>query len=366
VSERRHINSIAVINFTRRRPDTMSEVSTQEAIALPEILSGRPVESELPKDDALEAFLEERKTMLGGTDLAAILGFSPWKTAWDVAAEKKGIIPPTEASERMQWGTLLEDPIAKEYARRTGQRIRRVNEAMRHRTLPFLGGHPDRLVVGRRKGVEVKTVDRGAREWSEPGMPMKVPKAYYVQVQHYLAVTGYEEWDLVPLFGLRAMRIYTIEPNDRVMRSLLERGQDFWERYCIGPDLPPIEPSEAAKAYLREQYPTHDNTLLIANEQLAETIAKWREAKSKREAYEKEEEKFKISIQAAIGSASGVRSGGLVVTWRKDRDSIAEITDWEAIVRDLNVPIAADLIIKHTRTEVTRQGARKLLVKEVK
>lgn len=343
-------------------------IAEEQEIALPE-LTGNVEETQLAADPALDEWLAERRTMLGGTDMAAVLGFSPWRTAWDVAAEKKGLIPPQETSERMQWGTLLEEPIAREYGRRTGQRIRRVNQAMRHPAKPFLGGHPDRLVIGRKKGVEVKTVDGSKKaEWSEPGEPLRVPKPYYIQVQHYMAISGFEAWDLVPLIGMRAMRIYPVPVNERVVQAIVDRGEEFWNRYCIGPDLPPIEPSAAAEAYLKHRYGAPlDTTIKIADEREEQIVRRWLEAKRGRELYEQREATLKIKVQQLIGDASGVRAGpDLMVTWRKDRDTVKLVTDYEAILRDLGCDIPVDLIIKHSKSVVTREGPRKLLVKEAK
>lgn len=342
-------------------------------VPIPERLAGATApDSQLAPDAALTAWQEERRSIIGGTDMAAIAGFSPWRKPWDVAAEKKGLIPPLESSELMDWGLLLEEPIAKEYARRTGHRVRRVNQLVRDKEHPFLGGHPDRLVIGQRRGVEVKTVrGKGAQEWSAPGEPQKVPKHYYVQCMHYLGVMRFETWDLVPLFNMSAMRIYEILANPQVIAILRDKAVAFHQRFIAGDELPPMEPSEAAQAYLKATYPGNTmETFVAANPEQEEWISKWLEAKAKREKAEEEENRWKLKLQAAIGSASGIQGATDVITWKKDRDSMALVTDWEAILREvaeqhhLNVP--AELIVRHTTNVVTRQGARKMLHRERK
>ena len=41
-------------------------------------------------------WLNWRRTGLGGSDIAAVLGLSKWRTPWDVWADKKGLLPEKE------------------------------------------------------------------------------------------------------------------------------------------------------------------------------------------------------------------------------------------------------------------------------
>jgi putative phage-type endonuclease len=352
-----------------------SDEELLELLALPPELAGEPTEVEMELSPEEQRFLEERRTTLGGTDSAAICGFSTYRNAWDVAAEKKRILPPWRGNERTEIGRLLEDPVAQVYALRTGVELTRVEEVVRDSRMPFLGGHPDRLVVGAKKGVEVKTIQFGFEKWSKPGEPVRVPQDYFVQCMHYLMVTGYETWDLVALFGLSRIRWYTIDRNERVISALRAKGEAFWERYVLGPDLPPIEPSERARAWLKERYPEPKGpALAVANEEQAKAIAHWLEAKGSREAAETEEEKWKIRVQAAIGEASGITTDGVTVTWRKNKDSVELVTDWQAVSKVYREqllkltpqfrPLIDAIPEKFTRNVVTKVGPRVLRVKK--
>jgi predicted phage-related endonuclease len=341
-----------------------------EILELPAELRGQPVDADVEPSADEKLFEEERRTSLGGTDMAAICGFSTYRNLWDVVAERKGILPPFRPTERMRWGTLLEEPVMAEYSRRTGYKLERVR-FVRDPERPFLGAHPDRLVVGVQRGVEGKTVEWGREKWSEPGQPLRVPRDYYVQCQHYMGVLRYAAWDLVALFGLSRMRWYELEQNPKVVAALREKAEEVWTRYVVGDELPPIEPSDRAKAWLKLQHPApKDETIVVANAEQAEAVAKWLEAKKTRERWEREEEKFKLHVQLAIGDATGIVSGLTVVTWRKDRDSTAFVTDWEGLLRRYSerhgFPIDAQDVADFSRKVVTRTGARKLLPKEIK
>ncbi len=356
-----------VVAFPARR---LSNEDLLELLALPAQLRGQPLEADVEPTPEERQFREEARTSIGGTDAAAIAGLSPYKTTWDVVAEKLGILPPSESSERMRWGLAFEEPVLSEYARRTGQQLERVGHT-RDPLKAFLGAHADRLVVGRKKGVEGKTVEWGKDEWSEPGQPVRVPRHYYVQCQHYMGVFRYGAWDLVALFGLSKLRWYELEPNPKVISTLRARCEEVWERYIVAGELPPIEPSERAKAWLKGRHPAEtSDEVVVANEEQAAAIAHWLEAKGRRETAEKEEERWKLHVQQAIGDAAAIVAGSTTVTWKKNKDTTALVTDWEALLLEYaqkrGFMVEADDIVRFTKSVITRQGARVMRAKEAK
>jgi len=60
-----------------------------------------------------------RRKVVGGGDVAAIVGVHPYKTAHDVWLEKLGLAV-IEENEAMYWGKVLEPVILAEYERREG------------------------------------------------------------------------------------------------------------------------------------------------------------------------------------------------------------------------------------------------------
>ena len=67
--------------------------------------------------------LKERENRIGGSDIAAILGISPWSTPVSVYLRLCGMATPTEETEAMRRGTILEDPVARVYAARKGYKV---------------------------------------------------------------------------------------------------------------------------------------------------------------------------------------------------------------------------------------------------
>ena len=67
-------------------------------------------------------WLEERRQGIGGSDAAAAVGLSPWKTRLELWLEKTGQTPDREETPEMRRGTLLEPVVKQLYADATGRR----------------------------------------------------------------------------------------------------------------------------------------------------------------------------------------------------------------------------------------------------
>lgn len=189
------------------------------------------LESETPSERA--AFLAERKTGIGGSDAAAVVGLNPWQTNFALWEEKVGRREPDDLSHvaAVKWGIRLEDVVADAFAEETGLAVHRVNRTLRHPEYPWMMAHLDRRIVGQKRGLEVKTAGHWAAQsdqWGRSGTD-EVPEQYLIQVMHYMAVTGYEAFSLAVLAGGQDFRIYTVPRNDTLIAQLIEREAAFWK-----------------------------------------------------------------------------------------------------------------------------------------
>jgi putative phage-type endonuclease len=183
-----------------------------------------------------DQWLEIRRKGITGTRITGIMGVSPWETPRSVYLDLLGLKPDKEQTEPMYWGNKLEDTVAKEFAERTGYKVRRVNYMLQHKTFDFLLGNIDRLIVdGKRKGVlECKNVGAyKADEWKDG-----VPLHYEYQLQFYLCLTGLDFGYLAALIGGQKFVYYRIERNDELINAMIDYATEFW----FGNVEPHIEP----------------------------------------------------------------------------------------------------------------------------
>ena len=181
----------------------------------------------LAKTDEMlrEEWLEFRRRGLGGSDIAAIAGLSPWRSPMAVYLEKIGDIPGQEESEAMYWGKRLEDVVADEFALKTGLKVARKNAILQHPDHPWMLANIDRRIVGQKAGLECKTTSAYGKENWENG---KVPDMYLLQCQWYMAVTGYDSWWIAVLIGGNTFQYKEIQRDEEIIRHITEIGRDFW------------------------------------------------------------------------------------------------------------------------------------------
>lgn len=178
------------------------------------------------KNATRKEWLKARKLGLGGSDMAAVLGLSPWRSPIDVWLDKTSDTVEEKESEPMYWGNVLEEVVAQEFAKRSGYKVRNNNFTLQSEEYPYLLANIDREIVGLDAGLECKTANAfKANEWDGDN----VPDAYYIQCQHYMAVTGKSSWWIAALIGGNTFVYKEIKRNEEVIKAIIDTGAAFWE-----------------------------------------------------------------------------------------------------------------------------------------
>jgi len=191
-------------------------------------------------------WLEERRKGIGGSDVAAIMGISPWKTAYQVYQEKRGEVKDWKGTEAMDWGKRLEGPIRQWYSDTTGRSVRLPDKIMYHKEYPFMLASLDGYTDDRRV-VEIKTA-RSGHGWGEPGTN-EIPDYYAVQCQEYMLVTGFEVADVPVSIGGGSPVLYEVPANPEVQQLILDACKEFWQRVQDGNPPEPVTYSDAVARF---------------------------------------------------------------------------------------------------------------------
>lgn len=87
-----------------------------------------------------EEWLSYRRRGIGGSDAAAILGISPWRTARDLYYDKLSVVKADmdENWVALEMGHLLEDLVARIFAKKTGLRIFQRKVMFQHPLYPWM------------------------------------------------------------------------------------------------------------------------------------------------------------------------------------------------------------------------------------
>lgn len=203
---------------------------------------------------------------IGGSDIGTILGLNPWSTPLDLYRQMIGEAPGFEENDATQAGNVMEPAIAELYELRSGRKVRRSNITHTHPVHDFLTAHLDRVVVGEKRGVEIKNVGRNmVRYWGESGSD-EVPPYYLAQVHHYMLVVDYPAWDVAAYFGGGDIGIFPVERSEAWDDMIIDGARAFWE--CVQTRTPPkFDPTHpAAMSALKRIYPGTDGSTVEGDE----------------------------------------------------------------------------------------------------
>lgn len=258
-------------------------------------------------------WLKWRKKGIGGSDAAAIAGLNPWKSPIAVYLDKIGETEPIEDNERMRIGRDLEDYVAKRFVEATGMKVRRRNAILQHSEYPFMLANVDRLIVGKKEGLECKVTNSYAKkEWED-----EIPIYYEIQCHHYMAVTGYKAWWIACLIGNEKFVYKRIERDEEVIKNLIKIERDFWENYVIPRQMPAPDGSDAATEIIKKMYPNSNPEQVIKLPKSYESkLQRLDEIKELISKLDKEKKQLEQEIQVKMGENEIAIIGDRRVTWK--------------------------------------------------
>lgn len=259
-----------------------------------------------------ENWLAQRRTGIGGSDAAAVLGISKWRTPLSVWLDKTGQADDAGESEPMRWGTLLEPVIKQEYAERTGREVIAPG-FLRHPRHEFMVANVDGLVRGEPRVVEVKTA-RTAEGWGEPGSD-QVPEDYLIQVQHYMAVTELPVADIAVLIGGSDFRIYTVASDAELQGMIVSAEAAFWRSVMDRIAPAPVSYADAQALYGRRAV---KDSAAIASQDVLTAVSHLRGIRADLDRLSAAEEAQKAIIMSAMGEHDTLidAAGKVLATWR--------------------------------------------------
>lgn len=253
---------------------------------------------------------EDRTRFIGGSDVAAILGHSPYKTPLKVWEEKCGLSRPFEGNSHTQRGIELEDIAARKFSEKYTVKVQRMNTRITHPLYPFLTARIDRRVLGRprRALLEVKCPSLGAySKMKRTGLGAD----YVAQMQHYLGLTGYDEgfwgifcadqWEMID---------WPVEANLPLIGDMTDRLVAFWHDHILTRIPPPAVEADEERLEIRRiegGVALHD---VSADLTFIEAAAILRDARIVAKESELVKEEAELRIKELMGDRLGVFEGG--------------------------------------------------------
>lgn len=259
-----------------------------------------------------ETWLRERKKGLGGSDAAAAIGLSRWKSPFRLWLEKTGQIVPEEAGESAYWGTVHEPQIRAEFVKRTGKCVSKPEAIFQHPEYPWMLANVDGEIDGENAGLEVKTASEAyADEWADG----KIPLAYQIQAFHYMAVMGWERMYFAVLIGgNKYVQPDPLERDEEIIADLIQKEEAFWKLVESG-ETPWLDGSESTSAAVSRLYPETDGTAIELPGEEMRWIEQYIMARDEEKLWGQKKEEAALQLKTRMGAAARAIVGG---AWQVD------------------------------------------------
>ena len=287
----------------------------------------------------------DRSRFLGGSDVAAVLGVSHYRTPLELWQEKTGrkiFEADPEETRRKSRGQKLEPFIvemAVEKLREQGHTVEIITRNARYfdPSLPFLSCEIDAEleVDGQEVNFDAKSASGAARlRWGEEGTD-QVPLEYAAQFMHGLGITARPKTLVAALRSFDDVELYEVPRDEVTIQAMREKCVLFW-RDCVEADRPP-DPITFADC--RELWPEGNGKRVEATDEVLALIDELRQVADRKKALANREEWLRFELARFMGPAEVISKGVRdLVSWaaetRSDFDEKAfrrAHPDWAAL-----------------------------------
>lgn len=274
-------------------------------------------------------WLAERRTGIGGSDAAAILGLSPWVSAFQVWMDKTDSFDPPPPTPAMEWGLRLEPAVREAFEDATGLTVaspidgltwtqyRAAPHVLRHPELPWMLVSLDGQILQDGGVYEAKTASPWDDGWD--GVEANVvPDHVVIQAQHSMAVRGASVCHGAVLIGGKDFHTFRVARDEQFIADLIVAEGRWWETHVLGNTPPPIDGStsttEAIKTLFPESVADSEIDLPPAAHDL---IVEWTAAKARKKTAELDEDGAANKLRVLLGDNETGRVDGIrAVTWK--------------------------------------------------
>lgn len=278
-----------------------------------------------------EEWLNLRKTGIGGSDAAVILGISPFKSTLELWNEKvKDIQTLPEENEAAYWGKTLEPIVRQEFTKRTGLSVYTEPYLLQHNQYSFMQANLDGYIFDTVYGncvFEAKTASAyKASDWDDG-----IPDEYYAQLQHYMAVTGYQGAYIAALIGGNQFIWKFVERDKLYIKKLIQKEKLFWH-HVETETAPPIDGTKPTTEFLNSAYPkVEDQVVLQLDAEEKQWIDLYLDAKQKEKAVKEQKQLAENRLKGLLQKHEKAVLGDTEICWP---EIVSEKFDSKQMKRD--------------------------------
>lgn len=261
--------------------------------------------------------LEQRRKHIGASDVAAILNVDPFRSPYDVWAEKTGRVESFNENNAMRVGKIMELSailFAEEQLGKITRNQRRVLKGWN-----VLAANTDGILKATGEPVEAKTTNITSRaselgQWGDDGTD-QVPQRVILQCTAQMAACEANLCYVAAIIGGRGFALFKVPFDTELFKIVLDKLQYFWD-YNVAKDIAPdgaLPSMDVVKSIKRIPEKTVEISKSIIDD--------WINAKDVLKKAEQEEEKARSKMLAVMDDAEAATcDGGMVTYFQQGRE----------------------------------------------
>ncbi|MFL1427105.1 MULTISPECIES: YqaJ viral recombinase family protein [unclassified Nocardiopsis] len=198
-----------------------------------------------------------RASRLGGSDMAAVLGRSPWTSPYRLWHLKAGLVSDGETTDAQARGHYLEDGIRRWWADQNPEYTVVTGGTYTHRERDYQLANPDGLLLqdGKPVGIlEIKTDGQDDSDtWGHSGTD-EIPLYYRTQIQWYMDTLGLPVAHVAVLTARLEFRSYVVHHDPEAAAILRFKAEEFIDSLMFNAP-PTFDGAESTYQTVRQLHP---------------------------------------------------------------------------------------------------------------
>lgn len=284
-------------------------------------------------------WLAARRSGVSASDVAAVLGYGPYKTPWEVWADKTGVRAREvdAAREAIRLGVAMEPWLLAQARHMLGQEVTR--------TASRLYAHPvERWQLASPDGatgsgdrptalIEAKTAGLASgfgvpAGWSDE----RAPLGYELQCRWQMRVCGVDTAHLVALVAGVGLRRYTYHRDIGIEADLVAQVAEWRDKHLIRGIEPAMGPADNALMDATHPAGGAGSVALDTVPDIVEVLYEYHDGLNREAAGRAAKEAATARLKRLLGDhTTATVAGREVATWNTRRGNV----DWPALVEDL-------------------------------
>ena len=260
---------------------------------------------------------KRRLSGLGASDSPIVMGFSSFKTPYELYLEKTGLvsIEDKEESEQQYWGNKLEATIREHFAEFNGVTVE-TPDTIYHKEHDFIFANLDGFIPELNAVLEIKCANSFMRAQWDAALDDGIPMQYLVQIAKQVALANAGCGYCAVLIGGSEYRQYKYERDLDLERMIIDSDRRFWD--CV---TNKVEPDPICISDLALMYPKSTMTSLPVTESIYMDIEFIKMERETIRIHEDKMEKLKMNVMSYMKEAECIveADNRPLATWKQNK-----------------------------------------------